>query len=121
MSRPSNTFVIVAVLALSTILMGQSATRVRVSEGVSQAFVIKKVPPTYPQEARDQRVEGTVVMKVEISTEGDVTELTVISGPGLLAPAAVEAAKQWKYKPYLLNGQPIAVETQITLNFKLSG
>lgn len=120
MSRPGNTFVIVAVLSLSTILMAQNARRVRVSEGVSKALVIKKVPPTYPQEARDQRVEGTVVMKAEISTEGDVTELTVVSGPGLLAPAAVEAAKQWKYRPYLLNGEPVAVETQITLSFQLS-
>ena len=112
MAKACKAFVLLALLCLSIVLVGQSTPRVRVSESVSKAFVVKKVPPAYPQEARDQRVEGTVVMKAEINTEGDVTELTVVSGPALLAPAAVEVAKQWEYRPYVLNGEP--------LNFKLS-
>ena len=78
-----------------------------------QALLIKKVQPKYPEEARKKHVEGTVVMKAVISHDGDVQELTVISGDPLLVSAALEAAKQAKYKPFLLNGQPIEVETKI--------
>lgn len=121
MARLCKTFVVLAVLCLGAVLAGQNPPRrIRVSESVSKAMVIKRVPPEYPQQARDQGIQGAVVMKAEISTEGDVIEVTVVSGHPLLAPAALEAAKQWKYKPYVLNGEPIAVETQITTTFQLS-
>ena len=94
--------------------------RVRVSESVSQAFIAKKVQPDYPPEARAKHVEGRVVMKAEISESGDVQNISLISGDPLLAPAAMEAVKQWKYKPYLLNGQPVNVETQVTVVFQLT-
>jgi len=93
--------------------------RVRVSQGVSQALLIKKGEPEYPQEARDKRIEGTVVLQVQISEAGDVTEVRLISGHPLLAPPAIEAVKQWKYKPYLLNGEPVQVETRVTVDFRL--
>jgi TonB family protein len=96
-------------------------TRVRVSEGVTAALLIKKVPPEYPQEAHRKRVQGTVYLHVIISKEGDVAEVSVVSGDPMLTDAAIEAARQWKYKPYLLNGHPVEVETQLRLNFVLSG
>ena len=61
-----------------------------------------------------------VVLKALIDTNGDVKEFSLVSGHPLLAPAALEAVKQWKYQPYLLNSQPVKVETQITVNFQLS-
>jgi periplasmic protein TonB len=91
--------------------------RVRVSEGVMRTLILKKVQPNYPEEARKKHIQGSVVMKAIISREGDVQELTVVSGDGLLVPPAMEAAKQWKYKPYLLQGQPVEIETQIMMIF----
>jgi TonB family protein len=91
--------------------------RVRVSETVMRVLLIKKVAPEYPEEARKKHVEGNVVMKAIISHEGDVQELTVLSGDSLLVPSALEAAKQWKYKPYLIQGHPVEVETQIMMIF----
>jgi periplasmic protein TonB len=94
--------------------------RVRVSARVAEAIIAKKVQPKYPQEAREKHIQGTVILKVEISREGDVTDVNVVSGDPLLAPAAIEAVKQWKFKPYLLNGQPVVVETQLSVAFELS-
>jgi TonB family protein len=106
--------------AAGELAVGQARpVRVRVSQKVSEAFVAKKVQPQYPLEAREKHIQGLVVLKAEISKDGDVTDLSLVSGDSLLAPAAIEAVKQWKYKPYLLNGQPIAVETQVTVSFEL--
>jgi TonB family protein len=95
--------------------------RVRVSQGVSQGLMVTRVQSQYPDDARQARIQGSVVLKVEIDKSGNVEDLILVSGHPLLAPAAIEAVKQWKYKPYLLNGQPIAVETQVTVAFQLSG
>ncbi len=94
--------------------------RVRVSRDVMSGYVLKKVPPIYPEAARKARVQGTVVVKVRLTKGGDVENIEMLSGHPMLVPAAIEAVKQWKYKPYLLNGDPIAVETQVTVNFTLS-
>ena len=94
--------------------------KVRISEPVANAFIVKKVPPVYPSDARKKHIQGQVALKVSISTEGDVQDVVVMSGEAALAPAAVEAVRQWKFKPYLLNGEPAEVETQIHLNFVLS-
>jgi protein TonB len=99
----------------------QLPTRVRVSQGVMATLIIKKVPPEYPNEARQKRVQGTVVLHGLIDKEGDVAEVSVVSGEPVLTQAAIDAVKQWKYKPYLLNGHPVEVETQFQLNFTLSG
>jgi TonB family protein len=93
--------------------------RARVSPGVEQGLVITKVPPQYPPEAKDQHIQGVVLMNVIIDKEGNVTNVQLISGHPLLAPAAVDAVKQWKYKPYLLNETPVEVETQVHVNFTL--
>jgi len=95
--------------------------RVRVSQGVTQGLLIRKVQPNYPPLARQARIQGQVLLAAEISKDGTIENLHLISGHPMLAPAAIEAVKQWKYKPYILNGEPVEVETQITVNFTLSG
>jgi TonB family protein len=95
--------------------------RVRISQGVSQAMIESKVSPTYPPEARAARVQGSVILKAIIGKDGTVQNLSLISGDPLLASAAMDAVRQWKYRPYLLNGNPVKVDTQITVNFTLSG
>jgi len=95
--------------------------RVRVSQGVSQGLLVRKVQPNYPPLARQARIQGSVLLQAEISKDGSIENLRLISGHPMLAPAAIEAVKQWKYKPYFLNGEPVEVETQITVNFTLSG
>ena len=93
--------------------------RLRVSQGVTEGLLIHGVKPQYPTIAREARVQGTVVLKVIIAKDGTIQNLQLVSGSPLLAPAAIEAVKEWRYKPYYLNGQPVEVETDITLNFDL--
>lgn len=95
--------------------------RVRVSQGVSQGLLVKRIQPNYPPLARQARIQGQVLLQAEISKDGSIQNLRLISGHPMLAPAAIEAVKQWKYKPYLLNGEPVEVETQVQVNFTLSG
>jgi periplasmic protein TonB len=95
--------------------------RVRVSSGVSTGLLVRKVNPNYPPLARQARIQGTVILQAEISKSGDIQNLRLISGHPMLAPAAIEAVKQWKYKPYLLNGEPVEVETTVQVNFTLAG
>ncbi len=95
--------------------------RVRVSAGVTSGLLIRKVPPSYPPLARQARIQGTVILQAQISKTGDIQNLQLISGHPMLAPAAIEAVKQWKYRPYLLNGEPVEVETQVQVNFTLAG
>jgi protein TonB len=95
--------------------------RVRVSQGVTQGLLLRKIQPAYPPLARQARIQGPVVLQAEIGKDGSIQNLRLISGHPMLAPAAIEAIKQWKYKPYILNGEPVEVETTITFNFTLSG
>jgi periplasmic protein TonB len=95
--------------------------RVRVSSGVSTGLLIRKVQPNYPPLARQARIQGNVVLQAVISKSGTIENLQVISGHPMLVPAALEAVKQWRYKPYLLNGDAVEVETQVTVIFSLSG
>jgi protein TonB len=90
-----------------------------VSQGVSQGLVIKKVQPAYPSNALRMHVEGAVQLLATIGKSGNITAVKTLSGEPTLAKAAVDAVKQWKYKPYYLNGDPVEIQTQITVNFKL--
>jgi TonB family protein len=94
--------------------------RVRVSQGVAQGMAISKVPPIYPADAKAARIQGSVVIGVIIGKDGNIQSEHLISGDSLLAPAAMDAVKQWKYRPYILNGNPVEVDTQITVNFALT-
>lgn len=115
--------VIGSVLSSTPVAVPKIATpqRVRVSSGVQSGLLIRKVNPTYPPLARQARIQGVVLLQALISKEGNITNLQLISGHPMLAPAAIEAVKQWKYKPYLLNGEPVEVETQVQVNFTLAG
>lgn len=97
----------------------EKPTTEKVSAGVAQQNLIKKVEPVYPQMDRVS-IEGKVVLDVIISREGNVESIKVISGHPMLFQSAMDAVKQWTYKPFLLNGQPIEVETLIEVPFSLA-
>jgi len=97
----------------------QAAQQLKVSQGVSQGLLIKSVPPVYPALARQMRVQGSVELLANIGKDGSITKVTALSGDSVLAHAAIDAVKQWKYKPYYLDDQPVEIQTQITVNFKL--
>ena len=90
-----------------------------ISQGVSQGLLIKKVPPSYPPNALRMHIEGAVELMATITKSGVIAQIKVLSGDPQLTKAATDAVKQWKYKPYLLNGEPVEIQTQITVNFKL--
>jgi periplasmic protein TonB len=115
--------VIGSVLSTTPVAVPKIATpqRVRVSSGVQSGLLIRKVAPSYPPLARQARIQGTVILQAQISKEGTIQNLQLISGHPMLAPAAIEAVKQWRYKPYLLNGEPVEVETTVQVNFTLAG
>src|SRR3954453_19314841 len=115
--------VIGSVLSSTPVAVPKAATpqRVRVSSGVQSGLLVRKVAPSYPPLARQARIQGTVVLQAQISKDGNIENLQLISGHPMLAPAAIEAVKQWKYRPYLLNGEPVEVETQVQVNFTLAG
>jgi len=91
--------------------------KLRVSQGVLDGNKIQDVQPIYPQEAIAARIQGDVVLRATLGTNGEVTNLTVVSGHPLLVQAAMDAVHLWKYKPYLLNGNPAEVDTVITVKF----
>jgi TonB family protein len=95
-----------------------SLATVRISQGVSQGLLIKRVQPKYPPTALAVRAQGAVQIEATINKEGNVTNLKVLSGDPVLARAALEAVHQWRYKPYYLDGEPVEIQTQITVNFK---
>ncbi len=83
--------------------------------------LVHRVQPDYPPLARQVRVQGLVVLRATISREGAIEDLQVLSGHPMLVKAAVEAVRQWRYRPYVLNGEPVEVETEVKVNFVLSG
>jgi TonB family protein len=91
----------------------------RVSQGVVEATLVKRVEPVYPMQARNQRLQGKVTLSATISTEGSVTEVAVVNGPPVLADAAKTAVKNWKFNPAKLNGTPIQIQKEIIVLFAL--
>jgi protein TonB len=94
--------------------------RVRISQGVTKGLLIQKIEPKYPSLALQAHIWGQVVLRAIIGKDGDIKELVLVSGHPLLAPAAIEAVRQWHYRAYLLNGEPVEVETIVTVNFQIS-
>lgn len=99
--------------------VGSTSQRLRVSQGVMQNMAISPQSPTYPEEARTQNVEGAVLLAVEIGKDGAVCDVALIRGNRLLAPAAIAAVREWKFRPYILNSFPAEVETEVQVNFTL--
>jgi TonB family protein len=93
----------------------------RVSAGVVAGNLVSKVDPVYPDIAKKAHVQGAVVLQAVIAKDGTVKELRLISGPPMLVVSAIQAVQQWKYKPYLLNGEPTEVETTINVNYTFEG
>lgn len=93
--------------------------KIVLSQGVLEGYVIQQMKPGYPNIAKIAGVSGPVVLQATISAAGVIENIRTVSGPPLLMGAAVAAVKTWRYRPYLLNGTPVEVETQITVNFSL--
>ncbi|HEV2325155.1 MAG TPA: TonB family protein [Terracidiphilus sp.] len=91
----------------------------RVSGGVMDGLLIRKVIPEYPPIARTMGIGGTVVLQATISKSGTIENLRVVSGPEMLRQSAINAVSQWRYQPYLLSGEPVEVETTINVQFAL--
>jgi protein TonB len=92
-----------------------------VSGGVMEGYLVKQVQPVYPRMAQIAGVQGDVILQAMIDREGRIEQLQAVSGHPMLVPAALDAVGQWRYRPYRLNGEPVEVETQITVRFILSG
>jgi TonB family protein len=99
---------------------GAGSQPVKVSSGLISGLLIHKVNPVYPVEARQAGIQGVVILQAEISAEGRIVNLHLITGPPELAKAAIGAVEQWRYRPYMLMGKPVAVQTQVQVNFTLS-
>jgi TonB family protein len=113
---------------VGNVFSGQSQPRVKaapgkvtVSAGVAVGLLIHKTTPVYPPIAKSARVSGTVVLQGTISKTGVLENLRVVSGPDMLRQSALDAVRTWRYKPYILNGEPTEVETTITVNFNFGG
>lgn len=96
------------------------APSMRISH-MMEGNLVHQVQPVYPPLARQARIQGSVVLRAVIDRDGKIKNLQVLSGHPMLVEAAMDAVRQWRYQPYVLNEQPIEVETQITVNFTLSG
>jgi protein TonB len=96
-------------------------SRTSISAGVAGGLLIQKTSPVYPQIAREARVSGTVVIQATISKTGVIENLRAVSGPTMLRQPALDAVKTWRYKPYLLDGEPVDVETTVSVTFSLGG
>jgi TonB family protein len=94
--------------------------RIVISSGIMVGLLVHRVQPTYPKSAKQDKVQGKVVLHAVISTDGKPTELTPVSGPKELIKAAMDAVKQWEYKPYISQGKPAEVDTHIVVSFVLS-
>jgi protein TonB len=94
--------------------------KVTLSAAVADSLLIQKSIPMYPPIAKAARVSGTVVLHAVISTSGSVINLRVISGPPMLQQAALDAVQKWKYRPYLLNNEPVEFETTVNVIFSLN-
>ncbi|HLJ28663.1 MAG TPA: TonB family protein [Candidatus Angelobacter sp.] len=93
--------------------------KLRVSSGVAEGNLINKVEPPYPQMAKIAHVQGDVVLQALISKQGTIENLRAISGHPILIQAAMDAVRQWRYRPYMLSGEPVEVETTITVKFHM--
>jgi protein TonB len=120
MTGPSDDKALASIAAVSpTAIAKPVASTLKVSQGVSQGLLVKRVQPVYPQQAIQMRIEGSVLLDAVITKDGKISNVKVAKGDNVLAKAAVDAVKQWKYNPYFLNGEPVDIQTQINITFKL--
>jgi len=103
-----------------TVVRAGPIAPVTVSTGVSEGMLLSPIRPVYPEIARATRTQGTVVIEATISKAGRIESLQAVSGPAMLQRAALDAVAAARYRPYLLSGQPVEVQTRVTVEFKLS-
>lgn len=96
-------------------------SRIRVGGSVQSASLLRQVPPVYPAIAKTAHVSGTVILHAIIAKDGSIQQLEYVSGPALLMKAAMDAVHEWRYKPTMLNGDPVEVDTTISVVFTLGG
>ena len=96
---------------------GPGTKRVRISSGVAEGLIRHKVDPVYPQKARENHITGDVLLKAVIDRQGDITNIELVRGDPILAESAIKAVKQWKYRPYILNGEAIEAETTVKIQY----
>jgi protein TonB len=99
----------------------RTAGIVELSQQVAEGRLIYRVAPEYPEPARQQRIQGPVVLDLHIGRDGAIQEVTLVNGAPLLADAAIAAVKRWRFKPHILDGHPVEMQTRVTLNFRLPG
>lgn len=130
MARKISAFALVLAMYLNTAAGQQTAApsqtptanhprKLRISSGLAETNLIHKVQPVYPPEAKANNVKGEVVLQCLIDKDGSVTNLKVVSGHPWLAQSALDAVRQWKYRPFLLNGEPVEIETTVKVRFHL--
>ncbi len=103
----------------ANVVRGPEQRTIRVPSSMEEGLLIHKTLPVYPVIARETRTQGTVVLEATISRSGTIENLRVDSGPPMLRQAALDAVSNWRYRPYLLNGAPIEVETTVNVVFRL--
>jgi protein TonB len=103
----------------TSVNMPKPVQMLRVSQGVTQGMLLKRVQPVYPAQALQMRTQGAIQLQATIDKAGNIADVKLLSGDRQLARAAIAAVREWKYKPYYLNGEPVEIQTQITVNFKL--
>lgn len=115
----------IAVNPVLLILLGISTAqdippgRLTIAQEVAEGSLVRKVEPVYPQMAQIAHIQGDVVLRAYISKEGLIDDLRAVSGHPILIQSALDAVRQWKYKPYMLNGEPVAVQTTVTVQFRM--
>jgi protein TonB len=115
-----NRSMILGVVMVMGLAFAQEPGPIRVGGNVQQANLLTSVRPVYPPEAKQDRIQGTVRLEITIAKDGTVSTVAVVSGPPELVQSAVDAVKQWTYKPTLLNGEPVSVLSTVDVNYSLS-
>ena len=106
-------------LPATSVAKSPASELLEIPEDFADDQIVHRVHPSYPKQARARKLHGTVVLEAIVNKKGSVDSLQLVSGDSVLAQAAADAVKQWKYKPYFHNGEPTEFQTKITIDFKL--
>jgi protein TonB len=117
-AHPANPALVAASLPATSAAKAPSSELLEVPEDFADDQIVHRVHATYPKQARARKLHGTVVLEAIVNKKGAVDSLQLVSGDPLLAQAAADAVKQWRYKPYLHNNEPTEFQTRITIDFK---
>lgn len=110
---------LVVLAALAVAQDNPPPKHLRVSSGVANSLKIHSPNPDYPREAQDRGIQGDVLLQATIDTQGNLTNLKAVQGDPILVKAAIDAVKKWRYRPFILKGEPVDVDTVIKIQFHL--